>query len=219
MAKKIKTERKVESVIRPYELMLILSPELRETEITKKLKEITDMIEKAGGKITSEDFWGKKTLAYKIQKHLEGIYMVYNTELPSQFLTELKNYLRIEKDVLRSMIINIPGDYTYVKYDIKNMAEEKSKKPARTGTSGERRNSQKNISIKHNSPIIQPKKKEEVIEKKTEDKKEIAEEKTKEIKDEVKKEEKKEESKENKERESELDKKLDEILGGEDLKL
>ena len=154
MAKKTVTKRVVEVSINPYELMLILSPDLRETEITKKLKEIVDIIEKAGGKITNEDFWGKKALAYRIKKHNEGIYMVYNIELPNNFLNELKGFLRIEKEVLRSMILSLPANYVYTKYNLDASEEPRERKEK----------SKKNISVKHNAPAIPPKKKEEKIE-------------------------------------------------------
>ena len=236
MAKKATaTKREVETVINPYEIMLILNPELRESEIKKKLKEITEMIVKEGGKITNEDFWGKKDLAYRIKKHWEGIYMVYNLEPPNTFLNELKNYFRIEKDILRSIILTLPSDYTYTKYDLEAAAEEEKK---------EKRSFKKNVSIKHNAPVIPAKKlapikieEEKVVEEKA---KEIKEEKkpvspvpsetevTKaegseaegggEEKEEVK--EKKVVKKEIKDvDEAELDKKLDEIIGGEDLNL
>jgi len=185
MAKKIATHREVETVLSMYELMLILNPDLRDTEIKKKLKEIEDMLNKSGGKITHEDFWGKKTLAFRIKKQTEGVYMIYNAELPSSFLPELKQNLRIEKELLRSMIIKLPAGYTYTKYDL--TVEEKPKR--------EKESFKRNISIKHNAPIIHAKKKEENTEVVPESK----------------------ESDTNKK--LELDKKLDEILGGGDLKL
>lgn len=129
MAKKTTaTQQEVVTQINPYEFMLILNPELRETEINKKLKEIVGMIEKAGGKIIGEDFWGKKTLAYRMNKFDEGIYMVYNIEMPNTFLKEFKDHLRIEKEVLRSMIISLPTDHVYTKYDIEGGEEEPRKR-------------------------------------------------------------------------------------------
>jgi len=185
MAKKTTTPREVENSLNMYEIMLIFNPDLRETDAKKKLKEIEDMLNKSGGKVTHEDFWGKKLLAYRIKKQTEGVYMIYNAELPSSFLQELKQNLRIEKELLRSMIIKLPAGYTYTKYDL--TVEEKPKR--------EKEIPKKNISIKHNAPIIRQKKKEEKIEEKP-----VSEES---------------ESK----KKLELDKKLDEILGGEDLKL
>ena len=72
MSKKVTTEHEVDSSLNKYEVILILNPDLREPEVKKKLKEIEEMVQKAGGKITQEDFWGKKTLAYRIKKQNEG---------------------------------------------------------------------------------------------------------------------------------------------------
>lgn len=133
-----------------YELMLILNPDLRESEVKKKLKEIVDAVEKGNGKVVHEDFWGKKPMAYRLKKKDEGIYMIYNLELPSEFLAELRHMLRIEKEVLRSLIIKLPKGYTYTKYDLEAAADEEKK---------ERRSIKKNISIKHNAPVVTPVKK------------------------------------------------------------
>jgi len=201
-----------------YELMLILSPDLRESEIKKKLKELIDMIEKAGGRVTEEDFWGRRNMTYRIRKHNEGVYMVYNLELPNAFLKELKDHLRIEKDVLRSMIIKVPADYTYTKYDLDAPVEQKERKerPKKYSAKNE------NVSIKHNAPIIPPKKKEEVKEEPEaeKNKEEAPEEKpAEEIKKEKENKKAEPKKKEKEIDESELDKKLDAIIGGEDLNL
>jgi len=193
MVKKTATDTAVESVNNMYELMLILNPDLRESDVKMKLKEIEETITKAGGKITQEDFWGKKPLAYKIKRQVEGIYMIYNLDLPSSFLAELRAFLRIEKELLRSLIIKLPKGYTYTKYELV-VPEEKPRK--------EKETFKKNISIKHNAPIYRSKKKEEKKEEKTEETASPEKSEAKEA-----------------ERELELDKKLDQILGGEDLKL
>lgn len=208
MAKKVATKREVVSVNKKYELMIILSPDLRESEVTKKLKELEGMMEKAGGKILEDDFWGKKKLAYRIKTHTEGIYMVYNLELPNTFIKDLKNHFRIEKDVIRTMLISIPDDYVYTRYDIEGMADKEVVKKTKKKT----------------SPV--PKKEKKVEEKpatnKAEEKSDdaVVEAQDSEPKDEKADKKpadkpKKEESKED----SELDKKLDALLDGDDLKL
>lgn len=127
MAKKTKTERSVEKVLRPYELIVIMSPDLRENEVKKKLKELIDLVESNDGKVTAEDFWGKKTMAYRIGRHKEGYYAVYNLMMNNTFVHEVKQHLRIEKEVVRSMILSVPEDYTYIKYDVEGMAAENAK--------------------------------------------------------------------------------------------
>ncbi|MBN2096778.1 30S ribosomal protein S6 [Candidatus Peregrinibacteria bacterium] len=199
-----------------YELMLILSPDLRESEIKKKLKELTDMIEKADGRVVTEDFWGRRNLAYRLKRHNEGIYMVYNLELPGAFLKELKQHLRIEKEVLRSMIIKLPAGHAYTKYDLDAPVElkERKEKPKKYSTKNE------NISIKHNAPIIAPKKKAEEVKEETEEVKEEMSAEEPEKKEKAGKDKKAEPKREEKEiDESELDKKLDAIIGGEDFNL
>ena len=131
-----------------YELMLILDPELRESEVKKSLKELVDMIEKAGGKVTHEDFWGKQELAYKIKGRWSGIYMVYNLELPPHFLKELRQHLRIEKEVLRSLILSLPAGHTYTKFDLE-AAKEESRRKEKKEVKRERPSSKKAVSIKH----------------------------------------------------------------------
>ncbi|MBU1018249.1 30S ribosomal protein S6 [Patescibacteria group bacterium] len=192
-----------------YELMLILNPDLRESEVKKKLKELVEMIEKAGGRVTEEDFWGRRKLTYRLKKYNEGIYMVYNLELPNVFLKEFKEHLRIEKEVVRSMILKLPAGHTYTKYDLDKPIEESERKektkryPSRN----------ENISIKHNSTIIAPKKKAEEVKEAMPTEEPKKKEKTaKDKKAEPKKEEKEID-------ESELDKKLDAIIGGEDFNL
>jgi len=191
MAKKTAVKREIISVHKKYELMLILNPDLRESEISKKLKELVGIMEKAGGKILEEDIWGKKKFAYKIKKYHDGYYVVYNLELPSVFMKELRELLRIEKEVLRSMIISVPDDYVYIRYNLEGMAED-SKKAKGTGAQKTK---------------AEPKKEVEKV-KSTEAEKPVSEDE-----DAPKKEPKKSE-----EPKSDLDKKLDAILDGDDLK-
>lgn len=185
-------KQEVETSAKLYELMLILNPELRESEVKKKLKEIVDMIEKAGGKITHEDFWGKKELAYKIKGNREGVYIVYNLELPNNFIKELRGHLRIEKEVLRSLILSLPAGHIYTKYDLDAKAEPKEE---RREERRERPRFKKAVSVKHvPEEVAAPPAKEEEAKKEDEDKGKEAD-------------------------EAELDKKLDEIIGGDDLSL
>ncbi len=209
MVKKVATKRKIVSVLKKYELMLILSPDLRESEADKKFKEIVGMMEKAGGKVTKEDMWGKKKFAYRIKKHNEGFYAVYNLELPNTFIKEFKDHLRIEKDVLRSMIISIPDDYVYTKYDLEGMAEEsKIAKPA--PKKEVKKETKEEVKKEVKEEKLEPKEvKEEKEEPKLDDKPVETQDPASEGEEKPKKEEPK----------SDLDKKLDALLDGDDLKL
>jgi len=111
-----------------YELMVILNPELRESEVKKKLEDFEETVVKGGGKVVHQDFWGKRPLAYRIKKKDEGIYTVYNLELPTSFLVEMKQALRIDKEVVRSLITKLPAGHVYTKFDLTYVREESKKK-------------------------------------------------------------------------------------------
>jgi small subunit ribosomal protein S6 len=132
-----------ESDVSLYELMIIWNPELRESEQKKRMEDFEDMIEKGGGKFTQKDFWGKRPLAYRIKAKSDGVYMVYNVELPTHFIKEVRELLRIDKEVVRSMILTLPAGHTYTKFDL-TMAEEPKKKDFFM---------KKNVSIKHSGPM------------------------------------------------------------------
>jgi len=106
-----------EVVLRKYELMFILQPELLESSVEKKLKEIEKFIEENHGKVDMRDLLGKKKLAYRIAKHDEGIYVVYNLTLPTSLNAELDEYMRIEKEVIRFLLTSLDENYKYQTYE------------------------------------------------------------------------------------------------------
>jgi small subunit ribosomal protein S6 len=143
-----------ESNVSLYELMIILNPELRESEVTKKLGEFEEMITKSGGKVTQRDLWGKRPLAYRIKKKDEGVYMVYNAEMPASFLKEIKEALRIDKEVIRSLVIRLPEGHVFTKFDLTYVREEPKKKDFFVKKS---MGSMGNVSVKHSGPTTKPK--------------------------------------------------------------
>jgi small subunit ribosomal protein S6 len=154
MTKDVALENKAKSDLGLYELMLILNPELRESEVNKKLGEYEEMIVKSGGKVVSKDFWGKRALAYRIKKKDDGLYMVYNATMPASFMKEIKEALRIDKEMIRSLIVRLPEDHVYTKYDLTYVREEPRKKEffvkKNTGNMA-------NTSVKHSGPSTMPK--------------------------------------------------------------
>jgi len=88
-----------------YELMVIIHPDLDEEAINQALDKIKDWINKAGGKIDKMDNWGKRHLAYEIQKQNEGIYYLLFVSLPPTSVAELEKNLRILEPVMRFLIV------------------------------------------------------------------------------------------------------------------
>ena len=91
--------------MRPYEMMVILDPELGEEGIQAQKETLEAWIREGGDEITEVDEWGRRKFAYPIKKRQEGYYLVYyfNAE-PAMTLT-LRKRLELNKGVLRHMIL------------------------------------------------------------------------------------------------------------------
>jgi small subunit ribosomal protein S6 len=88
-----------------YELMVIIHPDLDEEATNQALEKIKDWITKSDGKIEKVDNWGKRRLAYEIQKQNEGVYFLHFVSMPSTAVADLENNLRILEPVMRFLII------------------------------------------------------------------------------------------------------------------
>lgn len=88
-----------------YELMVIIHPDLDEEAIQQALSKIKDWIAKSEGVIEKIDNWGKRHLAYEIQKQNEGVYFLHYISLPAPAVAELERNLRILEPVMRYIIV------------------------------------------------------------------------------------------------------------------
>jgi len=88
-----------------YELVIIIHPDLDDEAINQTLDKIKEWISKSGGSIDSVDNWGKKHLAYEIQKQNEGIYYLLNISAPGESISDLERNLKILESVMRHMFV------------------------------------------------------------------------------------------------------------------
>jgi small subunit ribosomal protein S6 len=88
-----------------YELVVIIHPDLDEEAINQALEKIKDWIVKSGGKIEKIDNWGKRRLAYEIQKQNEGAYFLHYISMPASAVADLEKNLRILEPVMRFLIV------------------------------------------------------------------------------------------------------------------
>ena len=89
-----------------YELTVLIHPDL-ETDLEKPLTVLRDIVASNGGKIKSEDSWGKKKLAYKIAKQNFAVYVALAVELPASAPQKISNILNITDGVLRYLLVKI----------------------------------------------------------------------------------------------------------------
>lgn len=90
--------------MRPYELMVIIDPEVEERTVEPTLQKFLNVITTDGGTIEKVDIWGRRRLAYEIQKKSEGIYAVVNFTAEPATAQELDRVLGINETILRTKI-------------------------------------------------------------------------------------------------------------------
>ena len=92
---------------RHYELMIILAPDLEERTIAPSLEQYLTVIRTAGGSIEKLDVWGRRRLAYEIDKNFEGIYALLDLRAESDAVRELDRQLKLNESVLRTKLIRL----------------------------------------------------------------------------------------------------------------
>ena len=88
-----------------YELALVINAKIEDDARTDAIEKIKALIEKFGGEITNVDEWGKKKLAYEIQKMHEGFYYFIQFEADAECPAEVERHVRIMDNVLRYLVV------------------------------------------------------------------------------------------------------------------
>ena len=88
-----------------YELMVILDPEIDERTVAPSLDKFLNVIRNDGGTVDKVDIWGKRRLAYEINKKTEGIYAVIDLSAEPAAVAELDRQLRLNESVLRTKVL------------------------------------------------------------------------------------------------------------------
>ncbi|MER3390445.1 MAG: 30S ribosomal protein S6 [Microcella sp.] len=88
-----------------YELMVILDPEIDERTVAPSLDKFLGVVRNDGGTIENVDIWGRRRLAYEINKKNEGIYAVVNFTATSAATQELDRQLKLSEAVMRTKVL------------------------------------------------------------------------------------------------------------------
>jgi small subunit ribosomal protein S6 len=91
--------------MRRYELMIILEPGLEERTVQPSLDQFLQVVKTRGGTVQKIDVWGRRRLAYEIDKKSEGIYAVLYLTAHPDAVRELDRQLNLNEGVLRTKVI------------------------------------------------------------------------------------------------------------------
>jgi small subunit ribosomal protein S6 len=91
--------------LRHYEIMVILDANLEERTVAPSLDTYLNVIRTTGGSVEKLDVWGRRRLAFEIDKKTEGIYAVIDLQASPEAVAELDRQLRLNESVLRTKVI------------------------------------------------------------------------------------------------------------------
>ena len=91
--------------LRQYELMIILDPEIEERTVAPSLDKYLTVVKTDGGTVDKVDIWGRRRLAYDIQKKSEGIYVLVNLTAEPATAQELDRQLSLSESVMRTKLL------------------------------------------------------------------------------------------------------------------
>ena len=95
----------METALRAYEVMVILDPNLEERTVAPSLDNYLEVVRKDGGSVDKVDVWGRRRLAYEVDKHSEGIYAVIELNAEPATVKELDRQLSLNESVLRTKVV------------------------------------------------------------------------------------------------------------------
>jgi small subunit ribosomal protein S6 len=110
--------------------MVILNPEIDERQVGVNLEKFLKVITNDGGSIDNIDVWGRRRLAYEIQKKNEGIYVVVDFTATSEATQELDRQLKLSELVMRTKVLRAEEAIALVAAEQKRTDEKAARKAA-----------------------------------------------------------------------------------------
>ncbi|WP_433800840.1 30S ribosomal protein S6 [Actinomycetospora sp. CA-084318] len=92
-------------LVRHYEMVVILEPSLDERTVAPSLETFLNVIRKDGGTVENVEVWGRRRLAYEIEKNAEGIYAVLDVNCEPATIKEMDRQLALNESVLRTKVM------------------------------------------------------------------------------------------------------------------
>ena len=127
--------------MRRYEVAIVLAPTLTEDEVEQSTETFKKAAEEKGAQIAEIEQWGKRKLAYPIQKHTEGIYVIVTLEeLSAEAVGELERRFKVSDSVIRFLTVRID-------LDLKRAEKLKSRRKEKKGRTAPDRESEKTVTV------------------------------------------------------------------------
>jgi small subunit ribosomal protein S6 len=90
-----------------YESVFIARQDITAAQVEALVAKLTGILTEQGGKVTKNEYWGLKNLAYRIKKNRKGHYTLLNIDAPAAAIKEMERNLRLDEDVLRFLTVRV----------------------------------------------------------------------------------------------------------------
>ena len=90
-----------------YEHVFLARQDVSNTQVESLTKEFSDVIEQGGGKVTKSEYWGVKSLAYKIKKNRKAHFSLLNIDAPPAAVAEMERRMGISTEIIRFLTVKV----------------------------------------------------------------------------------------------------------------
>ncbi len=95
-----------------YEHVFLARQDVSNTQVETLTKEFSDVIEQGGGKVTKSEYWGVKSLAYKIKKNRKAHFSLLNIDAPPAAVAEMERRMGISPEIIRFLTVKVEAHET-----------------------------------------------------------------------------------------------------------
>jgi small subunit ribosomal protein S6 len=122
-----------------YEHVFLARQDISQAQVEALVKEYSDVITEAGGKVGKTEYWGLKTVAFKIKKNRKAHYSLMNLDAPSAAIAEMERRMGLSPDVIRFITIRVDEHETEPSIQMrKSDRDERGRDGDRGGFRGDR---------------------------------------------------------------------------------
>ena len=90
-----------------YEHIYLARQDVSPQQVEELTNALTEVVTQGGGKVTKNEYWGLKSLSYRIKKNRKAHYSLLNIDAPAPAVAEMERQMRINEDILRFMTVRV----------------------------------------------------------------------------------------------------------------
>jgi small subunit ribosomal protein S6 len=90
-----------------YEHVFIARQDVAQAQVEQLIEQLKGVVEQGGGKVAKSEYWGLRSLAYKIKKNRKGHYVMFNLDAPWPAVAELERQLKLNEDIIRHLTVRV----------------------------------------------------------------------------------------------------------------